>query len=194
MANWNDACLKKYDPIFAGSDGYPEAWHSDVKHLVRELAGHRCIRCGHPYRSGRHGKGEWTPCDEQCIHCGPFRVRDTNGPWPEGQCESFGSLTMAGAIVAAGFPVEARWRILTVHHFDCNKLNCRWWNLGALCQKCHLSVQNRAKFDRPYVLEHSKWMKPYVAGFYAWKYERLELSREEVMSRLDELLSHERKM
>lgn len=33
---------------------------------------------------------------------------------------------------------------------------------------------------------------PYVAGFYAQKYEGQQVSRAEVMLRLDELLAHER--
>ena len=178
--------LRLYD--VAGPDGYPPEWHETIKHAVREAAGYRCIRCGHPYRSGQHGKGEWTPCDEQCIHCGPFRVRNTNGPWPDEQCESFGSLTMAGAIVAAGFQVEARWRILTVHHFDGNKLNCRWWNLGALCQRCHLTIQGRVKLHVPYMFDHSLWFKPYVAGYYAWSILGEELTPDQVTERLEELL------
>lgn len=30
---------------------------------------------------------------------------------------------------------------LTVHHLDMNPANCRWTNLVALCQRCHLHVQ-----------------------------------------------------
>ncbi len=36
-------------------------------------------------------------------------------------------------------------RCLTVHHFDMDKANCERWNLMALCQACHLSVQARVK-------------------------------------------------
>lgn len=43
------------------------------------------------------------------------------------------------------------------------------------------------------MFEHSEWIKPYVAGFYAWKYEGKNLTRDEVNLRLDELLSHERR-
>ena len=42
-----------------------------------------------------------------------------------------------------------------------------------------------------YYLEHSKWFKPYVAGYYAWKYLFQALSREEVEERMDELLEIE---
>lgn len=86
----------------------------------------------------------------------------------------------------------ASGHMLTVHHLDGNKLNVRWWNLASLCQRCHLSIQGRVKMDQPFVFEHSEWFKPYVAGFYAWKYLRLELNRRETMERLEELLALER--
>ena len=56
---------------------------------------------------------------------------------------------------------------LTVHHLDMDKSNCAAWNLPALCQRCHLSVQGRVDFAQQYMLEHSEWMKPYVDGFKA---------------------------
>ena len=82
--------------------------------------------------------------------------------------------------------------VLTVHHFDGDKANCAWWNLLALCQKCHLSIQSRVNPDQPYFLEHSSWVKPYVAAFYAAKYLSEDLTREQTMERLDELLALER--
>ena len=86
----------------------------------------------------------------------------------------------------------ASGHVLTVHHFDGNKSNNAWWNLMALCQRCHLTIQGRVVPDIPYFLEHSDWAKPYVAGFYAKKYLGLDLTRAEVMARLDELLALER--
>lgn len=80
---------------------------------------------------------------------------------------------------------------LTVHHFDGNKANCEWWNLMALCQRCHLKVQGRVNPEIVYFLEHSEWAKPYVAGFYARKYECRNLTRAEVMARLTQLLAYE---
>lgn len=160
--------MRLFDPSEAGPDGYPLEWHESIKHLVRELAGHRCVRCHHPYRRGEHGNGEWTPCDEQCDHDDRNTSLMDDG---------------TGQIVTC-----ARWRILTVHHLDGNKLNCRWWNLAALCQRCHLSVQARVKMPRRWMLDHSEWFKPYVAGYYAFSHLGQDLSRDDVMARLDELL------
>ena len=56
---------------------------------------------------------------------------------------------------------------LTVHHLDGNRANCAWWNLAALCQRCHLRIQGKVIMERTWMFEHSEWFKPYVAGFYA---------------------------
>ncbi len=82
-------------------------------------------------------------------------------------------------------------RILTTHHFDGDKSNDAWWNLMALCQVCHLKFQAKVDPSIPYFLEHSAWAKPYIAGFYAWKYEHRMIDRTEATARLEELLSYE---
>lgn len=82
-------------------------------------------------------------------------------------------------------------KILTTHHFDGDKSNDAWWNLLALCQVCHLQIQGKVDPEQPYFFEHSPWLKPYVAGFYAKKYEGKDISREESESRMDELLAYE---
>ena len=82
--------------------------------------------------------------------------------------------------------------ILTVHHLDGDKGNGRWWNLVALCQRCHLRIQGCVRMERPWILEHTPWFRIYAAGFYAWKYLGLDLSRTEVEARLDELLALEK--
>lgn len=171
------------EPAVIGRDGYPPEWHQTIKHEVREQAGHRCVRCGHPYRNGEHGNGEWSPCDTKCTHRGPVRL--------DGTPRELVYFT-AGGCVRYGRTVEARWRILTVHHLDGDKTNCRWWNLAALCQVCHLSVQGRVKMAQVYPFEHTEWFRPYAAGYYAWVYLREDLTRDEVDSRLDELLALER--
>lgn len=82
-------------------------------------------------------------------------------------------------------------RILTTHHFDGDKANDEWWNLLALCQVCHLHIQGKVDPQQPYFFEHSDWLKPFVAGFYAKKYEKRNITREEAERRLDELLAYE---
>jgi 5-methylcytosine-specific restriction endonuclease McrA len=81
------------------------------------------------------------------------------------------------------------WRILTVHHLDGDKGNCRWWNLAALCQRCHLTVQGRVQMDQAYWFPHSPWFRPYVAGYYAFTVLGRDLTREEVDACTDYLLS-----
>lgn len=84
---------------------------------------------------------------------------------------------------------------LTVHHADLDPANNRWWNLLALCCKCHLQIQHKVILERPWVLlPHTEWFKPYVAGWYAHRYLGLDLSREEVLARLEELLAIERQV
>lgn len=79
---------------------------------------------------------------------------------------------------------------LTVHHLDIDPANCRWWNLAALCQRCHLSIQARVVMERRWMFEHSPWFRPYVAGYYAYR-AGLPDDRESVMARLDEYLQLE---
>ena len=162
---------------------------------ARQSAGNRCLRCGHPYECGKHGKGEWTPCNQGCTHAGEIRVTYADG---------YESILNASHTVkfmlspsyrggANIVSIEARWRILTVHHFDGNKANDVWWNCLALCQRCHLEIQGKVDPEIPFFLEHSEWLKVYVAGFYANKYERRMITMEEAKSRLDELLAYERR-
>jgi 5-methylcytosine-specific restriction endonuclease McrA len=58
--------------------------------------------------------------------------------------------------------------VLTVHHLDGRKSNCALWNLAALCQRCHLSVQGRVKMDQLFfveILDVAEWFKPHLAGY-----------------------------
>lgn len=68
---------------------------------------------------------------------------------------------------------------LTVHHLDGDKSNSRWWNLLALCQRCHLQIQAKVHPEQSYLWEHSEWFKPYAAAFYAWQ-RGLNLSRDQI--------------
>lgn len=189
-----------------GKDGYPVVWHTTIKHAVREQAGHRCVRCGHPYRVGESGEtivdpsrahityqrftdppDVWrqrkinvSPCDSRCVHGGPFLVGDRIYDHRE-------DLPAAGA-----GELRAVQRILTVHHLNMRKHDCRWWNLVSLCQRCHLRVQTTVVMERVYPWSHSGWFRPYVAGYYAHVYLGEDLTREQVEARLDELLALER--
>lgn len=177
----------------AGADGYPLAW-LEVKRLVREVAGYRCERCGHPYPPGiakEHPGGVWTPCDERCSHGMPARCEAH--PF-----ESLAAGTTTGALLRdaaqQGYErvIEAQYRILTTHHLNGDKRDLRWWNLAALCQRCHLTIQGRVVMDRAFILEHSGWFKPHAAGWYAAKYEGRDITVDEALERQDELLALER--
>lgn len=54
--------------------------------------------------------------------------------------------------------------VLTVHHLDGDKANCAWWNLPALCQRCHLKIQAKVDMSQTYMFEHAAWFGPYLAG------------------------------
>jgi 5-methylcytosine-specific restriction endonuclease McrA len=104
--------------------------------------------------------------------------------------------------IAARVKVDAGWccirckhpndrdtgHVLTVHHLDGDKANVRWWNLLALCQKCHLQIQAKLNPDQAYLWEHTAWFKPYVACYYAFKHAGLELTREEAERALEHWL------
>ena len=55
----------------------------------------------------------------------------------------------------------------------------------------HLHIQGKVDPEIPFFLEHTEWVKPYVAGFYAHKYEDRMITREEAKERLEELLAYE---
>lgn len=151
--------FRVYAQSECGSDNYPFEWHKTVKHLVREQAGHRCVRCMHPYRQGVSDP-IYSPCDARCTHD----------------------------------PRKSSHRVLTVHHLRLGqeaKRDLRWWNLVALCQRCHLKIQGKVQMERIWPWPHSEWFKPYAAGWYAWSYLGEDLTRSEVDERLDELLALE---
>jgi hypothetical protein len=187
--------FRVYAPDEAGSDGYPLAWHSidggpGVKHLAREAAGHRCVRCLHPYPQGA---GEWSRCEPTtCRHGGPVRWLDPDGDWVE---FDLGTTPLCSTTPDGDRrTVEAQWRILTVHHLRQGreaKRDLRWWNLAPLCQRCHLQVQRKVHMERVYPWPHTEWFRPYVAGWYAWAYLGEELTREQAEARVDELLALE---
>lgn len=96
---------------------YPANWKEIAKD-VKDAAGWKCVRCGHP--------------DDYKL---PPELRKGYG--------------------------------LTVHHLDIDPSNCAWWNIPALCQKCHLQIQHKVVMEQPFMFPHSEWFKPYVAAYYA---------------------------
>lgn len=189
-----------------------------AKARVRLEADHRCLRCLHPYIpkgdakmlgvESSWRKGGWSVCDEQCEHNGPLatlqdgeNVALTHTLNADGLSPStwraridLGDLEgiLGSPYIAPGAPILAEWRILTVHHADGDKSNLSWWNLLALCQRCHLTIQSKVVLERVYPGEHTDWFKPFAAGYYAWVYLHEDVTREQAEARLDELLALER--
>lgn len=138
---------------------YPADW-KEIAARVKAEAGNRCIRCGHP-------DGD--------------RIRRVDG-----NRGITGQKTLVPCDALCRHPRDGKLRQLTVHHLDGGKSNCRWWNLLALCQLCHLTIQGKVIPERPFLWEHSDWFKPYAAGFYAWWFRREEITRQTA----DEFVDH----
>lgn len=62
---------------------------------------------------------------------------------------------------------------LTVHHLDGHPENCARWNLAALCQRCHLTIQARVVLRQSIMFRPSTWILPFVAGYYEHTGDRL---------------------
>ena len=116
----------------SGKEDYPADW-PEIAKGIKDAAGWRCERCGHPHETPTNRQ----PCDDRCMH-----------------------------------PPDGKQRVLTVHHLDMNPANCADWNLVALCQCCHLSIQSRVDFAQA-------WMFDDLPGWLAWRWK-------EFASRVDE--------
>lgn len=126
---------------------YPTNW-PDVALVVKRSAGWRCVRCQHRFHDMEKRDLD---CDPICLSTGRCRHRII--------------VHREGA------------HNFTVHHLDGNKSNVVWWNLLALCNSCHLTIQAKLIPERPYLWEHSEWFKIYAAGFYASFYGKIEITR-----------------
>ncbi len=219
LGEGHDALLDAADEVLPGS-------HVGVKDIVRQVTGHRCQRCKHPYWVGK-GIGSWeevhpldvdeevaqlalafdspeeptravmatrvhwSPCDHRCEHTGPVRGQIWPGlpaPPPPRPIEFSERWPTAGDWTRY-MPVEAAYRILTVHHLNEVKSDLRWWNLAALCQRCHLTIQRKVTMENPWPWEHSAWFRPHAAAWYALRYRGEHLTYTQTMARLDELLA-----
>lgn len=61
---------------------------------------------------------------------------------------------------------DDRRRMLTVHHLDGDKANCKPYNMAPLCQICHLFIQS-AYTPGQLTLGggvYEEWLKPFEAG------------------------------
>jgi hypothetical protein len=152
---------------------YPLGWKY-LSDAVKAAAGHRCIRCHHPFDAET---GRALLCDDRCDLDKGLHRR------PAGENVGHRRITSKE---------NEEWlRSLNfgVHHFDGDKSNSRWWNLMALCNSCHLKIQSGVIPERQWLFEHSEWMKPYVSGFYAFWFASLEVTREEVDRDVDHYLA-----
>ena len=198
-------CERCRHPYVVGESGVLEGPHAHTKGLAAELGVSVETFQGAleefideatvPSVLEKARRTNWSPCDERCTHAGPYRYRLPG--WEEGQwCQVVEhdrcNTPQQSLRLSPNLIIEAAWRILTVHHLNGRKHDLRWWNLVALCQRCHLSVQTRVQMERVYPFEHSDWFKPYAAGWYAYAYLGETLTREQAMERLDDLLALER--
>ena len=131
---------------------YPANW-PEVANAIKEAAGWRCERCHHPdeppWKIGGSRTEQWNRLrDPDMAGDGWFQT----GRSP---CDDLCTHPQTD---------PAKQRMLTVHHLDLDKSNVEDWNLAALCQGCHLSVQGRVDMHQEYVFAHTDWMKPHVAG------------------------------
>lgn len=169
-----------------GSGDHPENW-DEIALEVKDTAGWRCVRCKHPMGRWLQGIDDLYKTAQALIDkLEPANPRHTLRFMPEG---AFLIATWLPCDDQCTHLPDGKQRVLTVHHLDGNKDNCRWWNLPALCQSCHLKIQAQVIMSQTYQLPHTDWFKPYVAGFYASTLLGEDLTREEVMGRLDELLA-----
>lgn len=140
-------------------NAYPIDW-PEISLATREAAGWRCVRCRHPFDRAGHP----LRCDHECdqLRGRVWRPR------------------LVGALTAHDWYRPGL--NYGVHHLDGDTRNCAWWNLPALCNSCHLTVQSRVIVERPYILAHSEWFIPYVCGWYAHYYGKLAITREEAIA------------
>lgn len=144
-------------------NAYPPDW-STLSITVRQMAGWRCVRCRHPFSD----RGVPVRCDNLCDEL-------------RGRVWRFRPGRAAPAELTA-HDWQTPGLNFGVHHLDGDKANGAWWNLLALCNSCHLTVQSRVIVERPYILAHSEWFVPYVCGWYAHYYGHVAISRDEAMA------------
>lgn len=168
--------------------GYPPEWPK-VSLATKLEAGFRCVRCGHP-------NGIWCPtgtdvgkvADAFVARHGITSAKPIRRYHVEGGVFLRHHLVPCDTVCTHD-PAVTSDRILTVHHLDGVKTNLAWYNLAALCQRCHLTVQGRVKMWQTWSFGHSPWFYPYVAGYYAKTVLGLKPTRQEVEADLFKFLT-----
>lgn len=171
---------------------YPGNW-DEIAQQVKEEAGRRCVRCGHPSESPKVR----IPCDGKCDLSRHIEVMGIWALCKQIQREYDDGFSKATMDVndyrdENGLWTNQRQRVLTVHHLDGDKNNSKPYNLLSLDQVCHLQIQAIVILERPWIFEHSEWFKPYAAAWYAYKYLDEIISLDKARERMDDLLALER--
>lgn len=165
-------------------EDYPPEW-PDLAKQYKDESAWRCVRCGHPHettwKNPPADPSKASQCDDGCNH----HYHRLN--------EGLLRLQFQGGLYKVtpqqiGFVPQ---RVLTVHHLDGDKENCRWWNCPPLCQKCHLEVQAKVTMAQQYLGEHSEWFKPYLAGYLAFHVLGEDFTRAKIEELLPDLLALE---
>lgn len=199
-AEAGNRCIRCFHPYRVGAGGYSEVSDADAAAVDVGDPEHPTLTSGtlaDPDQVSPKDRAaalrptiNWSSCDTMCRHPGPARARVTSDrPW---QARNDASIDMLRFAISQGNEVQAAWRILTVHHLNGRKHDLRWFNLAALCQRCHLHIQKKVVIERVYPFEHTPWFQPYAAGWYAHAYLGQNLTRAQVLRRLPELLALER--
>lgn len=170
-----------------GENGYPPEWPA-VSLATKIEAGFRCVRCGHP--NGRFVQAASDPELTARVLAAklgtdvlPRVYHVEGGAWIRHHLIPCDEL-------CAHDPRETDHRILTVHHLDGVKPHLSWFNLCALCQRCHLTIQGKVVLDQAYLHPHSPWFYPYVGGYYAATVLGLTtITRDEVLADLPRFLA-----
>jgi 5-methylcytosine-specific restriction endonuclease McrA len=160
---------------------YATDWPA-IARSVKEDAGWRCVRCKHPFDPTT---SRVRPCDDGCDATRGRLIRPEN----VGLISLSIQLPMPYSSHPQPHAPSVPGLSFTVHHFDGRKDNNAWWNLMALCNSCHLTIQGRVIPERPWLFEHSAWMVHYVCGFYAYYYGQQQITRVEAIEEPDRWLA-----
>ncbi len=149
---------------------YPPNWR-EIAYAAKERAGWRCERCRHPdeppWKIGGSRTTQWNRLRDPFLN--PDNVAFQRAPSVcDELCSHPPEPDRVAAYIGRGDHL-AKQRMLTVHHLDLNKSNCADWNLAALCQGCHLTIQAKVHFDQAYQFDHTPWMQWHVDGMEAAK-------------------------